>query len=130
MTIHEMMQQVALLTSGKYTRQDTLSLIDIPTIGDRAQVIYGKLLDRDDGDTGLLYTSVGALIETIDPLYLLRMNASLRWARTALLGDDTIILIATFDLATTSIKECARIIQEVAAVADDLEFRYFSVDDM
>ncbi|MBR9979138.1 MAG: hypothetical protein KFH87_13725 [Bacteroidetes bacterium] len=130
MTIHEMMQQVALLTSGKYSREDNVSLIDIPTVGNRGQVIYGKLFDQDEGDTGLLYTPVGPLIETIDPIYLLRINASLQWARTALLSDDTIILIATFDLPTTSIKECARIMQEVAAVADDLEFRFFSVDEM
>jgi hypothetical protein len=130
MTIHEMMQQVALLTSGNYTREGAVSLIDIPTIENRGQVIYGKLLDQEAGDTGLLYTAVGPLAEGIDPLYLLRINASLQWARTALLDDDTIILIATFDLPTTSIKECARIMQEVAAVADDLEFRFFSVDHM
>ena len=128
MTIHEMMQQVALLSTGEYSRTDAISIITIPTPGKRSQLIYGKVDLLGDEDTGILYTSVGMLNEQVDLSHLLRLNASLRHARTALLDDSTVVLIATFDLHSTSIKECARIMQELAAVADDLELRWFHSD--
>ncbi len=128
MTIHEMMQQVALLSTGEYSRAGAVSAMTIPTPGKRSQLIYGKVDRVADEDMGILYTSVGMLNENVDLSHLLHLNASLRHARTALLEDSTIVLIATFDLHNTSIKECARIMQELAAVADDLEFRWFTTD--
>ena len=128
MTIHEMMQQVALLSTGEYSRKGPISAIPIPTPGRRSQLIYGKVDRLGDDDMGVLYTAVGALNEQVDREHLLRLNASLHYTRTALLDDDTIVLIATFDLHNTSIKECARIMQELAAVADDLELRWFDAD--
>jgi hypothetical protein len=128
MTIHEMMQQVALLSTGEYSRGGGVSAITIPTPDKRSQMIYGKVENLGDEDMGLLYTSVGKMNEQVDIPYLLRINATLRYARAALLPDDTIVLIATFDLANTAIKECARIMQELAAVADDLELRWFATD--
>ncbi|MDX9759075.1 MAG: hypothetical protein RBU27_07940 [Bacteroidota bacterium] len=128
MTIHEMMQQVALLSTGEYSRGGAVSGITIPTPGKRSQMIYGKVDRIGEEEMGILYTSVGTMNEQVDPMYLLRINAHLRHSRAALLDDETIVLIATFDLLNTSIKECARIMQELAAVADDLELRWFSTD--
>lgn len=128
MTIHEMMQQVALLSTGEYYRGGSISAITIPTPGRRSQLIYGKVDRHGDEDMGVLYTSVGKLNDQVDREHLLRLNAALHHTRTALLDDDTIVLIATFDLHNTSIKECARIMQELAAVADDLELRWFDAD--
>lgn len=123
-----MMQQVALLSTGEYSRMGTMSIISIATPGKRNQMIYGKEDRHGDEDTGLLYSSVGMLNDQVDLHHLLHLNATLRHARTALLEDLTIVLIATFDLHNTSIKECARIMQELAAVADDLELRWFTHD--
>lgn len=122
------MQQVALLSTGEYSRAGEVSAITIPTPGKRSQLIYGKVDHAGEEDMGILYTSVGMLNENVDLSHLLHLNASLRHARTALLEDSTIVLIATFDLHNTSIKECARIMQELAAVADDLEHRWFDAD--
>lgn len=128
MTIHEMMQQVALLSTGEYSRGGAVSAITIPTPDKRTQMIYGKVDRIGDEEMGILYTSVGSMNEQVDRSYLLRINAHLRHSRAALLDDDTIVLIATFDLLNTSIKECARIMQELAAVADDLEQRWYNTD--
>jgi hypothetical protein len=128
MTIHEMMQQVALLSTGEYSRGGQVSAITIPTPGKRSQLIYGKVDRLGDEDMGVLYTSVGKMNEQVDLVHLLRLNAALSYSRCALLEDDMIVLIATFDLHNTSIKECARIMQELAAVADDLELRWFATD--
>ncbi|MBR9975607.1 MAG: type III secretion system chaperone [Bacteroidetes bacterium] len=128
MTIHEMMQQVALLSTGEYSRGGDISAISIPTPGQRNQLVYGKVEHHSDGDTGVLYTSVGTLNDQVDREHLLRINASLHYTRTALLEDNTIVLIATFEVHNTSIMECARIMQELAAVADDLELRWFNTD--
>jgi len=128
MTIHEMMQQVALLSTGEYSRAGAVSAISIPTPGKRSQHIYGKVDRFGEEDMGVLYTSVGTLNEQVDLTYLLRLNSSLHYTRCALLEDSTVVLIATFDLENTSIKECARIMQELAAVADDLELKWFSTD--
>ena len=129
MTIHEMMQQVALLSTGEYSRGGQVSAISIPTPGKRSQLIYGKVDRLGDEDMGVLYTSVGKMNEQVDLVHLLRLNAGLSYSRCALLEDDMIVLIATFDLHNTSIKECARIMQELAAIADDLELRWFATDN-
>lgn len=128
MTIHEMLQQVALLSAGTYARQGEISSIEIPTPGRRRQLIYGKVDQIGTENIAVLYSTVGELNEKVDLRYLLELNTSLRHARTALLGGREVILLATFELLNTSIKECALYLQELAAVADDLEHRWFSDD--
>jgi hypothetical protein len=128
MTVHETMQQVALLSTGTYTRSGEISSIEIPTPGGRRQVIYGKMDTMGDEDVAVMYSTVGKVNECVDLRYLLQLNASLRHTRTALLDDDDVVLVAMFDLLTTSIKECARMMQELAAVADELERRWYTTD--
>ena len=128
MTIHEMMQQVALLSTGHYVREGDISTIEIPTPGERRQIIFGKTDELSDEVIAILYTTVGSGGECPDMRYLLQLNTTLRHCRTALLEDGAMVLIAIFDLLTTSVKDCARIIQELAAVADDLEKRWFQSD--
>ncbi|HOJ04374.1 MAG TPA: hypothetical protein PK916_10275 [Bacteroidota bacterium] len=129
MTIHDMMQQVALLSYGTYKRDGDVSRIEIRTPGDRTQVLYGRVQRMADEDVGVLYTFVGRINEDIDARALLELNAALRHARVALLHGEDIFLLALFDLVRTSINECAPILQELAAVADDLEHRWYSVDN-
>ncbi|MDT8325313.1 MAG: hypothetical protein RRA94_14465 [Bacteroidota bacterium] len=128
MTVHEMMQQVALLSTGEYNRNGEISSIAIPTPGKRRQVIYGKVDVIGEEEVAVLYSTVGKVNECVDLRYLLQLNTSLRHTRTALLQSDEVVLVAMFDLLGTSIKECARMIQELAAVADELERRWYSSD--
>ncbi|MCB2205114.1 hypothetical protein KQI65_10225 [bacterium] len=128
MTVHEIMQQVALLSTGEYSHSGDISTIEIPTPGGRRQVIYGKIDLMGDEEVAVMYSTVGRVNECVDLRYLLQLNASLRYTRTALLEEEEVVLVAMFDLLTTTIKECARMIQELAAVADDLERRWYSDD--
>jgi hypothetical protein len=123
-----MLQQVALLSTGYYSRTGTISSIEIPTPGGRHQIIYGKVEHMGDEDVAVLYSTVGRMNECVDLRYLLELNSSLRHARTALLHGDEVVLVAMFDLLSASVKDCARILQELAAVADDLERRWYSDD--
>jgi hypothetical protein len=128
MTIHDMMQQVALLSSGVYHRDKSVSRIEIRTPGNRMQVLYGHVQRIGGENVGVLYTKVGTLADDIDPVDLLSMNVSLRHTRVAVLERHDIILIAMFDLVRTSINECAPMLQELAAVADNLEQQWFKLD--
>ena len=128
MTIHEMMQQVALLSTGQYAREKEISTIEIPTPGKRRQIIYGKADVVGEDSIAVLYTTVGTVNECVELSYLLKLNTTLRHCRTALLDNEEILLIATFDLIAASVKECARVIQELAAVADDLEKKWYAGD--
>lgn len=128
MTIHEMMQQVALLSTGHYERRGDIGTIEIPTPGNRRQIIFGKMDKMGEDVVAVLYTTVGSGSENPDMRYLLQLNTALRHCRTALLEDGSIVLIAMFDLFSTGVNDCARVIQELAAVADDLEKRWFQSD--
>jgi hypothetical protein len=128
MTIHYMMQQVALLSSGVYRREQDVSRIEIRTPGNRTQALYGRVQRIGKEDVGVLYTSVGKLAPDMDAAALLEMNASLRYARVTLLNRSEIVLLVMFDLVRTSINECAPMLQELAAVADDLEELWFGLD--
>jgi hypothetical protein len=128
MTVHEILQQVALLSTGEYTRSGDISSIEIPTPGERRQVIYGKLDMMGEEEVAVLYSTVGKVNDCVDLRYLLQLNTSLRHTRTALLNGDEVVLVSMFDLLGTSIKECARMIQELAAVADELERRWYAGD--
>ena len=128
MTVHEMLQQVALLSTGNYARDGDISNIEIPTPGGRRQVVYGKVDQIGGEDIAVLYTTVGKVNECVDLRYLLELNTSLRHSRTALLNGDEVVLVATFELLSGSVKECARVLQELAAVADDLERRWYTSD--
>lgn len=127
MTVHEMLQQVALLSQADYSRSEEVSSIEFQLGNNRHQRIYGKTDTIAGEKVGLLYTKVGSLNETIDPTELLAMNTTLRYARVALYEDD-IVLLALFDLMNTSVKECAPMLAELAATADELEQRFFTSD--
>ena len=124
-----MLQQVSLFSSGVYRRSGAVSSIEIPLPDDRRQMIYGKVGMLRGERVGMLYTKIGTMHDKVDPLALLELNARLRHARVALLRESSLlVLIATFELDETSVRECAPILQEMAAVADDLERRYFDAD--
>lgn len=129
MTVHEMLSQVALLAGSEYHRQGGMSTITISLPGGRHQKIFGREDVMHGEPIGLLYTVVGDLDENIDMADLLRMNARLRFARIALLEPGKLVLLAPFDRMKTSVKECAPMLQEIAAVADELEQQYFTEDE-
>ncbi|MBI5645944.1 MAG: hypothetical protein HY962_03355 [Ignavibacteriae bacterium] len=128
MTVHEMLHQVSLFSSGVYRRAGALSSIEIPLPDGRRQVIYGKVGGIRGARVGMLYTKIGEYTAAIDALALLELNARLRHARVALLPENQLVLIATFELGDTSVRECAPILQEMAAVADELEHRFYDDD--
>jgi hypothetical protein len=129
MTVHSMLQQVGLFSSGKYRREGDLSILEIPLPGGRKQSIYGKVDIVRGERVGLLYTNIGALTKSVDLVRLLEINAGLRYSRIAVLHATDIVLIGTFELDETSIRECAPILQEMAAIADELERLYFETDE-
>lgn len=128
MTIHDMLQQVALFSSGRYKREGDRSVLEIPLPGGRRQSIYGKVDTVRGERVGLLYTNVGKLTDAVDPVRLLEINASLRHSRIAVLRGHDIVLLGIFEIDETSIKECAPMLQEMAAIADELERVYFDSD--
>jgi hypothetical protein len=128
MTIHEMLQQVALLSSGTYRREGGVSQIEIRLPHGRRQVIFGKTEKMRGEAVGLLYTRVGALDGSIDLKKLIEYNAMLRYSKISILDGDAVVLLVMFDLIHTSVKECAPMLQEMAAIADELERIYFNTD--
>jgi hypothetical protein len=130
MTIHEMLQQVALLSSGVYRKEKDVSALEVPLPRRRKQIIYGKTETIRGEPIGLLYTHIGELNPSVDLRALLEYNAKMQYGKVALLPDSKIILAVMFDLVSTSIKECAPMLQEMAAVADELERIYFTTDEM
>ena len=129
MTVHDMMKQVGLFSSGKYRREGSRSILEIPLPGGRKQSIYGTV-DRVRGErVGLLYTNIGQLSPQVDLVRLLEINAGLRHSRIAVLHATEIVLLGTFELDETSIRECAPMLQEMAAIADELERVYFETDE-
>lgn len=130
MTIHEMLHQVALLSSGVYRRDKDVSAMEVPLPNQRKQVIYGKTEHIRGEPVGVLYTHVGAMNASVDPLVLLGYNARMKYAKIAMLPDGDLVLTVMFDPVSTSIKECAPMLQELAAVADELERIYFTTDVM
>jgi hypothetical protein len=128
MTIHEMLHQTALLARGEYARSGALSSIEIRLPHGRRQTIFGTVERIRGEETGLLYSRVGALTPEIDLRQLLAYNAVLRHARIALLNDTDVVLLVMFDPSATSITQCAPMLQELAAIADELERSYFNED--
>ncbi len=128
MTIHEMMHQVALLSGGKYSKEDKISAIEIPVPGNRKQIIYGKMLRYGNDLVGMFYAEVGPLLSLINLTNLLELNAHLRYSKIAVLDGLNIALTATVELDRTSVKECAPILQEIAAMADELEKIFYDHD--
>ena len=129
MTIHDMLKQVGLFSSGTYRREGQLSVLEIPLPGGRKQAIFGKVDTVRGERVGLLYTAIGPLTSGVDPIRLLEINAGLRYSRISILRGRDIVLIGTFELDETSIRECAPMLQEMAAIADELERLYFETDE-
>jgi hypothetical protein len=129
-TIHEMLQQVALLSSGVYRRDKNVSSLEIPLPRQRKQIMYGLNESIRGEPVGLLYTHVGVMNPAVDAAALLTYNAKMQYGKIALLPNGKIIIIVMFDPVSTSIKECAPMLQEMAAVADELERIYFTTDEM
>jgi hypothetical protein len=123
-----MLQQVALFSSGRYSRKGTISALRIPLPDGRSQTIYGRNERRGRDQIGVLYTKVGMQTDGFDPWELLALNAGLRHCKVAVSRDNSVLLLALFDMERTSIKECAPMLQEMAAVADDLERRVLKID--
>ncbi len=128
MTIREMLHQVALLTGAAFTKEGARATITINLPGGRMQRISGQVTTAREEAVGLLYTDVGELDDTIDVRALLSLNASLRHARIALFHDTRIVVFAIFDLEQISVRECAPMLQEIGAIADELKRRFFGAD--
>jgi hypothetical protein len=127
MTIREMLHQVALFSAGKFVFQEGLNTLVVPLPGGRKQIIYSKEDQHRNERVGILYTFVGEMEENNGVRELLELNRALRYSHVALDGNK-IMLIAKFSLANTSINECAPILQELAAIADELERKLFDRD--
>ena len=127
MTIREMLQQVALFSDGKYVRANGKHSIEVPLPGGRKQIIYSKEIRFRNESFGELYTYIGTMDREVKALELLALNKYLRYSRIAMEG-ERIMLVATFSLQHTSINECAPILQELAAIADELELQMFGGD--
>lgn len=121
MTIHEMLHQVALLTGGEYLRDGRVSSILINLPSGRKQRIYARIQNFAGEDMGLLFTEVGTIHSGVDLSYLLELNATLRYSKVTLIDRKEVVLIAVFDLAITSVRECAPMLQELASIADEME---------
>lgn len=128
MTIAEMLHQVALLTGADFLREGPRAMITIHLPGGRVQRISGQLTNVRGEAAGLLYTEVGVWNDAVDTRALLELNATLRHARIALFEPARIIVFAIFDLEQISVRECAPMLQEIGAVADELERRFFGED--
>ncbi len=128
MTIHEMLQQVALFSSGAYRRSGDVSSIEIPLPAGRRQIILGRVGKVRGEAVGILSTKVGRRHPGMNIARLLSINAALRHSRIAMVEEDAIVLVGYFQLDETSIRECAPMLQEMAAVADDLERTEFGED--
>ena len=128
MTLHEMMHQIALLSGGTYRRDGVTGIVEIPLPANRKQSISGHIETIGGEQVGLIHATVGECAMEIDPWKLLELNYFLRYSRVALTDARTVVVAATFELDRTSVKECAPIIQEVAATADELERIYFGYD--
>ena len=127
MLIHEMMQQMALLSQGEYSRDNGTSSLTVTLPEGRKQVLYGKSEKRGEEDLGILYTFVGPVRGGIDCRHLLEVNSTLLHSRIAILEED-VVLLSVFNLIHTSINECAPMLRELAAVADQLEHQYYPED--
>jgi hypothetical protein len=128
MTINEMLQQVALLTGGDYSRQGDVSSISVNLPTGRKQIIYARVQRISDEDMGLLFTEVSELRDEVDLVALLELNAILKYSKVTVVDRKDIVLLATFDLANTSVRECAPILQELASIADELERKFIGLD--
>ena len=122
------MHQVALLARGEYTRHAAVSCITVDLPHGRRQRIYGREEVHGSETAGLLYTEVGELSDAVNMRTLLETNANLRYSRIAVDLQGVVVLLAWFDLDHTSVRDCAPMLQEIAAVADDLEARFFMRD--
>ncbi len=121
MTINEMLHQVALLSGGKYSRKGKTGSIRINLPSGRSQLIYGRVQNFMHERMGMLFTEVGRIHPGIDLLTLLELNGLLKYSKVTVVDKVDVVLIAVFDLAKTSVMECAPILQELASVADELE---------
>lgn len=128
MTIFEMLHQVALLTGGEYSRAGEVGSILIHLPSGRTQRIYGRVQKFAGEDMGLLFTEVGELQEETDAVYLLELNAILRFSKVTIVEGRDVLLMAVFDLVKTSVRECAPMLQELASIADELERRIAGSD--
>ncbi|NOY05706.1 MAG: hypothetical protein GXO82_03590 [Chlorobi bacterium] len=128
MTIFEMMHQVSLFVNGTYERRGEIGVVDIPLPDGRHQLVMGKVNRYEDDAIGILYTVIGKMNKSIDPLPLLRLNQVLRYSKITLEESGDIIVSANFEITHTSIAECTPIVQEIAAFSDLLESVLFEAD--
>lgn len=129
MTIHEMMHQVALLSGGSYRKEKGASMVEIPIPGGRKQRLHARLKEFDGEQVGLFHADVGPLRPDTDLRRLLEVNAHLRYARVAVLEGNRIVVEALVELDRTSVKECAPVLQEIGAAADELERLHYGHDE-
>jgi hypothetical protein len=129
MDIHQIMESVAELEGGKYQRDRDISILEEPIQGNRWQVVYGKVREVGGVEVGFLFTMVGPNISKADPVNLLKLNYFLQYSKVAITKDNSICIIAFFDLQKTSAQAAIEIIREVAIMGDRLEKEIFAVDN-
>lgn len=130
MDLNAFMESYSEEIGGSYSEYDgKTSIIIVPLPDQRFQTVLGTLKQSEKYDKlGIEFTSkVCALDESIDLKSLLQENANLNHAKFVIIDDFIIVEASSFVDSITEeiIKE---IIQEVANVADEYEFKLAGVD--
>jgi hypothetical protein len=128
MDIHQLMENVAELEKGKYHREGDVSILEEPLPEERWQVVYGNVRRIERTEVGFIFSKIGHYLSKADPVDLLKINYYLQHSKIAIAKDNTLCIIAFFDLNKTSAQHAIEIIREVARVGDRLERKIYHVD--
>jgi hypothetical protein len=130
MDLNAFMQEYANEINGQYSEYDNKkSIIIVPLPDERYQTVLGHQKQNKRYDKAIIdFTSkVCPYKESIDMKQLLEENASLNYAKFVLVDDFIKVEASCFiDSATTGLLK--EIIQEVANVADEYEFKLTGED--
>jgi len=130
MDLNAFMESYSEEIGGSYSEYDgKTSIIIVPLPDQRFQTVLGTLKQNDKYDKlSIEFTSkVCALDNSLDLKALLEENARLNHARFAI-ADDFIVVEASSFVDSITEEIIKEIIQEVANVADEFEFKLAGVD--
>jgi hypothetical protein len=129
MDIHQLMENVAVLEKGKYHREGDISILEEPLPENRWQVVYGNVRKINQIEVGFIFSKIGTYLSKVEPVELLKLNYYLQHSKIAISMDNTLCIIAFFDLNKTSAQQAIEIIREVATIGDRLEGKIFHIDN-
>ncbi|MAT39739.1 MAG: hypothetical protein CL946_09065 [Ectothiorhodospiraceae bacterium] len=128
MTIHSLLRQVALHTSSEFQRNGAVSCITLALDQDRHQKIFGKMEQYEGEELAVLHTEIGTFRKGMDLISLFRLSGDMRYSKIVTLDGDRITIMALLELEAMSLARFARVLQEMAAFADEIE-RLLSEED-